>query len=101
MSFTILKIYFQKAKPRLPDIDYQIVCYRDYKHFNSNEFKVELIRELSSKNVRADDLAQFASISKMVLEKVTPLKETYARYIQAKFMNKLTKSNYESCQVFK
>ena len=86
MGVTVLKIYFQKAKPRLRDTDYQISSCRDYRHFASYEFRVELIRELSSKNVQSDNLAQFASISKMVLEKMTSLKEKCARYIQNKFI---------------
>ena len=81
LTFTILKTYFQKAKPR-------IIKYRDYKHFENNEFRDELIRELSSSNMQSDDLAQFTNISKMILEKKAPLKERYVRYNQAKFMNK-------------
>ena len=41
LTFTVLKTYFQKAKPR-------IIKYRDYKHFDNSEFRDELIRELSS-----------------------------------------------------
>ena len=38
--------------------------------------------------MHSDDLARFTNISKMILEKKTPLKERYVRYNQAKFMNK-------------
>ena len=58
------------------------------KHFDNNEFRDELIRELSSNNMQSDDLARFTNISKMILEKKAPLKERYVRYNQAKFMNK-------------
>ena len=81
-NFTVLKTYFQKTKPR-------IIKYRDYKHFDSNEFRTELIRELSSNNMQPDDLVRFTNISKMVLEKKAALKERYVRYNQAKFMNKI------------
>ena len=81
LTFTVLKTYFQKAKAR-------IIKYRDYKHFDNNEFRDELTRELSSNNIKSDDLAQFTNISKMILEKKAPLKERYVRYNQAKFMNK-------------
>ena len=50
LTFTVLKTYFQKAKPR-------IIKYRDYKHFDNNEFRDELIKELSSNNMQSDDLA--------------------------------------------
>ena len=82
LTFTVLKTYFQKAKPR-------IIKYRDYKYFDNNDFRDELIRELSSNNIQSDDLARFTNISKMILEKKAPLKERYVRYNQAKFMNKI------------
>ena len=58
------------------------------RHFDNNELRDELIRELSSNNMQSDDLAQFTNISKMILEKKAPLKERYVRYNQVKFMNK-------------
>ena len=58
------------------------------KHFDNNELRDELIRELSSNNMQSDDLAQFTNISKMILEKKAPLKGRYVRYNQVKFMNK-------------
>ena len=70
LTFTVFKIYFQNVKPR-------IINYRDYKHFDSNEFKDELIRELSSNNMLSNDLARLTNISKMILEKSAPLKERY------------------------
>ena len=81
LTFTVLKTYFQRAKPR-------IIKYRYYKHFDKNEFRDELIRKLSSNNMQSDDLARFTNTSKMILEKKVPLKERYVRYSQAKFMNK-------------
>ena len=62
LTFTVLKTYFQKAKSR-------IIKYRDCKLFDNNDFKDELIRELSSNNILSDDLAWFTNISKMILEK--------------------------------
>ena len=69
LTFTALKTYFQKAKPR-------IIKYRDYNHFDNNDFRDELIRELSSNNMQSDDLARFANISKMILEKNVPSKKS-------------------------
>ena len=62
LTFTVLKTYFQKAKLK-------IIKYRDYKHFDNNEFRDELIRELSSNNMQSDDLPRLTIISKMILEK--------------------------------
>ena len=82
LTFTVLKTYFQKAKPK-------IIKYRDYKHFDNNDFRDELTRKLSSNNILPDDLARFTNIFKMILVKKAPLKERYVRYNQAKFMNKI------------
>ena len=81
LTFTVLKTYFQKANPR-------IIKYRDYKDFDNNELRDEVIRESSSNIMQSDHLAQFTNISTMILQKKAPLKERYARYNQAKFMNK-------------
>ena len=78
LTFTFLKTYFQK----------RIIKYRDSIQFNSNEFRGELIMELSSNNMQSDNFARFTGISKMILEKKVPLKKRYVRYNQAKFMNK-------------
>ena len=62
VTFTVLKTFFQKAKSR-------IIKYTDYKHFDNNDFRDELIKELSSNNILSDDLTRFPNISKMILEK--------------------------------
>ena len=49
---------------------------------------MSLWMNLSSINVQSDNLAQFTHISKIILEKKVRLKKRYARYNQAKFMNK-------------
>ena len=59
LTFAVLKTYFQKAKPR-------IIKYRDYKHFDNNDFWDELIKEL---RMQSDDLARLTNISKTILEK--------------------------------
>ena len=82
LTFTVLNTYFQKTKPRM-------MKYRDYKHFDNNEFRDGLIRKLSPNKMQSDDLVQFTNISKMILEKKTPLKERYTRYNQTKFGNKI------------
>ena len=90
LTFTVLKTFFHKAKPR-------IIKYRDYKHFDNNDFRDELIRELSSNNIQSDDLTRFTNISKMILEKKAPSKERYVRYNQAKFMNKILQKAIMNC----
>ena len=81
LTFTVLKTHFQKIKPR-------IIRYRDYKNFNNNLYKDELVKELSLNNIQPDDLNQFITISKHVLQMQAPIKEKHVRYNQAMFMNK-------------
>ena len=84
LTFTVLKTYFQKAKPR-------IIKYRDYNHFDNNDFRDELIRELSSNNMQSDDLARFANISKMILEKNVPSKKSMSDITKLSLWPKLCK----------
>ena len=77
LTFTVLKTYFQKANPR-------IIKYRDYKHFDNNELRDEVIRESSSNIMQSDHLAQFTNISKMILQK---------RHLWKKGMPDITKLN--------
>ena len=62
LTFTVLETYFQKAEPR-------IIKYRVYKYFDNNEFRDELIRELSSNNMQSDDLAGFTNFLKLSKKK--------------------------------
>ena len=48
------------AKPR-------IIKYRDYKHFDNNDFRDEMIRELFTINIQSDYSARFTNISEMIL----------------------------------
>ena len=87
LTFTVLKAYFQKAKPR-------IIKHRDSKH---NEFRHELTRELFSNNIHSDDLARFTNVSKKAASK-----ERHVRYNQAKFMNKILQKaimNRSRCKI--
>ena len=62
-----------------------LVPNSDYKHFDNNEVREELIKELFSNNVQYDDLAQFTNISKIILEK--------KRQLSKKGMPDITKVN--------
>lgn len=46
-------------------------------HFDDNDFRDELITNLSSSNVEFYYLAQFTNVSKNILEKKAPLNERY------------------------
>ena len=47
--------------------------------------------------MQSDDLTRFTNISKITLEKKTPLKERYVRCNQAKFMNKNLQKAIMNC----
>ena len=74
-------MYSQKIKP-------SIAKYIDYKDFDNNDLKKQFIRELFSDNLQSNDLSQFENISKIRLEEKEPFKKRYAKYNQAKFINK-------------
>ena len=59
LTSSVLKAYFQKAKQRT------IRCM----HLDDNDFRDELIRDLSSNNLEFDCLAQFTNFSKITFEK--------------------------------
>ena len=64
LTFTDLRQILQRAKSRF-------IIYREYKHFDENEFSDVLIKALSSNKVQSDDLVQYINIFKMVIKKST------------------------------
>ena len=81
LTFTVLKMFYAKQKPR-------IIKYRDYKNFNKNTFRMDLLKELSLSNLQEGDFDKFKFIVSNLLESHAPLKEKYIRRNQAPFMNK-------------
>ena len=49
LTLTALKVYFQKQKPK-------VIKYRNYKKFDNNLFRKDLLNELLSKNVQTKHL---------------------------------------------
>ena len=81
LTFTVLKMFYAKQKPR-------IIKYSDYKNFNKNTFRMDLLKELSLSNLQEGDFDKFKFIVSNLLESHAPLKEKYIRRNQAPFMNK-------------
>ena len=48
MTITVMKMHFQKFQPR-------VINYRDYKHFQIENFKEDFLFELSKLNIRKND----------------------------------------------
>ena len=80
MTLTVIKTCFKKLKP-------QIISYRDYKNFQNDVFRRDLLEHLSS---FPDDLSEdtFETILLHILNLHAPLKHKYIRGNQQPFITK-------------
>ena len=81
LTFTVLKMFYDKQKP-------QVVNYRNYKKFDNNHFRHDLLKELSLRKIPENHLEKLKDISSKVLNKLAPVKKKYVRSNQGSFMNK-------------
>ena len=81
MTITVLKTDFVKADPIK-------ISYRDYKNYNSFNFKEELKYKLNSDNTSSIDYNKFQTILCEVLDKHAPLKKRCLRANNSPFMTK-------------
>ena len=81
LTFTVLKMYFTKHKPR-------IIRYRDFKNFDNTSFRDDLLRELSNGDLQPNDFDRFKFLVINVLNSHAPMKEKHVRCNQSPFMNK-------------
>ena len=81
LTFTVLKAYFQKQKPK-------VIKYRSYKKFDNNLFRNDLLNELLSKIVQTKHLDSFNAIAQYIFDRHALLKEKHVRCNQAAFVNK-------------
>ena len=81
LTFTVLKVYFQKQKPK-------VVKYRNDKKFDNNLFRNDLLNELLSNNVQTKHLVSFKSTAQYIFDRHARIKEKYIRCNQATFVNK-------------
>ena len=81
MTISVLKMYFKKQTPIA-------INYRSYKHFNENDFRNELLKNLQmfDKNILSYD--KFKEIFLLVLNQHAPKKQKIVRGNNAPFMNK-------------
>ena len=80
LTITIMKAFFPKQAPI-------IISYRDYKHYDMNIFRNELLQELL--NIRGSiSYDIFENICIRVLNRHAPLKNKYIRANNSPFMNK-------------
>ena len=81
MTITVLKAFFQKQTPIA-------IKYRDYKNFDQNVFRNELINTLNSLYGKEISYEIFETLLVKLLSKHAPLKEKLIRANNAPFMNK-------------
>ena len=81
LTITVMKSFFQKQVPIT-------ISYRDYKHFNHDLFRNELLRELYNRNNIHINYDILEKIIVRVLDRHAPLKQRLARANNSPFMNK-------------
>ena len=62
LTFTVLKAYFQKQKPK-------VIIYRSYKKFDNNLFRNDLLKELLSKNIQTKHLVSFKATAQYIFDR--------------------------------
>ena len=82
MTVTIMKIFFEKLQPR-------VVSYRDYKHFENDKFRTDLLLKFGKANLEENEngLNNLFTASKRILDTHVPRKQKYARGNCMLFMN--------------
>ena len=76
-----MNINFQKQIPK-------IISYRNYKKFNNEHFKIELLHELNNNDIYGMNYSEFENIFMNILNRHAPLRKKYLRANNAPFMNK-------------
>ena len=84
MTITVMRMHFQKLQPR-------VINYSDYKHFQNEIFREDLLFELSKLNIRNDDdgFAGFIETCMETVNQHAPCKQKHVRGYHLLFMNKI------------
>ena len=81
LTLTVLKVFHSKQNPK-------IILYKDYNNFSNENFRRDLLWELSFQNVQPHEFDKFKFIASKLSNSHAPLKEKYIRCNQAVFMNR-------------
>ena len=99
LTYTVLKTEFVKAEPN-------IISYRNYTHFDEEEFNNDLYQQISSTARINDSYKLFNDTLTEVLNRHAPLKQKLVRANNAPFMNKeirkliMLRSRAKMCELF-
>ena len=77
-----MKMNFQKQTPKT-------FYYRNYKRFNNENFRNDLLQELAKRDYQNIECIDFEEIFMMILNKHAPLKKRYIRANNSPFMNSM------------
>ena len=82
-SLLLLKVksYLKKLEPKK-------LIYLDFKNFSNQQFRTELLKELSENNVDAGQLHLFQTIFLRLFNKLAPSKQKTLRNNQSSFINR-------------
>ena len=83
MTVTAMKTFFEKLQPR-------VVYYRDYKHFENDKFRTDLLSEFGKANIEENEngLNNLLNACIRILDIHAPRKQKYSRGNHMPFMNK-------------
>ena len=74
MTLTVMKTFFEKLQPR-------VVNYRDYKYFENDKFRTDLLSEFGKANIKEKEnkLNNLLNACKRILDIHALRKQTYVR----------------------
>ena len=83
MTVTVMKMHFQKLQPR-------VINYRDYKHFQNENVREDLLFRLSKLNIKNNDdgFTGFIETCMETVNQHAPCKQKDGRENHLPFMNK-------------
>ena len=80
LTVTVMKANFQKQVPK-------VITYRNYKYFNNDNFRNDLMHEISKQGFHRITCEQFEFLFMTTLNKHAPVKIKYIRANNSPFMN--------------
>ena len=81
LTITTMKCNFQKQVQK-------VITYRNYKYFDNDRFRNDLLDEMITKGIRNIECHDFEILFLNILNRHAPLKKRYIRANNAPFMNK-------------
>ena len=93
MTITVIKMYFQK-------LQLKVVNYRDYKHFQNENFRKDLLFELPKLNIRNNDdgFNGFIETCMETVNQHAPCKQKHIRRNPLPFINKTLSKEIMTCR---